>query len=158
MVEDSPPVSLNFENPPWGGPLVRTPWLCGYRPVRIETREGQQSGLVTNMFSKVTPWLAKSLSIRVMTPSDFASRSSRTMSTMFGLGGLAVDSPLEHPASKTKAIATAIATERRSTLVQSSTTIRYPRKSGAIYSCHDDDISVSRVLAGRTGRIGYSTE
>src|ERR687892_165418 len=31
------------------------PWLCAYRPVRSDPREGQQSGVVTNALEYVTP-------------------------------------------------------------------------------------------------------
>src|ERR671914_159679 len=41
--------------PPIGGPLVSTPLLCEYWPVRKVAREGQQRGLLTNEFANVVP-------------------------------------------------------------------------------------------------------
>src|ERR671919_528344 len=35
--------------------LSSTPWLCAYRPVRTDPRDGQQSGVVTNALGNVTP-------------------------------------------------------------------------------------------------------
>ncbi len=61
------------------------PVLWEYCPVRIETFEGQHSGVVTNMFSNVTPWFTKSSWTRGMYSSVAASWSSVRIKTKFGL-------------------------------------------------------------------------
>ena len=48
-------VSSNDLKPPYGGPCRYTPVVCGYWPVRIDARLGQQSELVVNDSENVTP-------------------------------------------------------------------------------------------------------
>src|SRR5688500_1558001 len=62
------------------------PWLWAYRPVRKETRAGQQRGVVANARVNAVPWEPNHSSVRGMTGASGISRwSSVTMRRMFGL-------------------------------------------------------------------------
>ncbi len=81
MLEES-----SFANPPAGGWLSSTPWLCAYWPVRNVARDGQQSGKLTKLFVNVTPRSAISDCTFPITDADAAVWSSVMITTTFGLG------------------------------------------------------------------------
>src|SRR5439155_8981242 len=60
-------------------------WLCAYLPVKIDAREGQQRGVVTNAAGKLTPPCSNQRCVFGITSSVPVARwSSVTMSRMFG--------------------------------------------------------------------------
>ncbi len=64
--------------------LLSTPWLCAYWPVRKVARDGQQSDMLTKLFSNVAPWLPISELTLPITRIDSTVWSSVSITTMFG--------------------------------------------------------------------------
>src|SRR5918996_878333 len=66
-------------------PLVRMPWLCAYRPVKIDPRPGQHSVVVAKPLEKRVPPCSNQYRVLGITSSVPSARwSSVTMSKMFG--------------------------------------------------------------------------
>src|SRR5262249_28779247 len=84
----SRPLSWKALKPPFGPSLLRTPVLCGYSPVKMDERDGQQSELLTTKSLNDVPcdW---SFCTWGMYGSRFEDMSSVRTKTMFGVAGAA---------------------------------------------------------------------
>jgi hypothetical protein len=97
-------------------PFPRTPVLCAYRPVKIEARDGQQSGVVANVFGKLTPPLTKYRLVFGITDSQPVARwSSVTKIRMLGRGSACANACPAPSGRNASAVSrnTAIVTTRR---------------------------------------------